>query len=467
MKNISRFMSILLCLLLGASMVSCAKPDISDPLAENPELIQNVTNDWMPVLSEEECLKTMGLGNSEDTLHVATHVRSRNYGNFLYFLGYNTYKNKTGKEVSKRMLMRYDLRTAQSYPACADSACLHRDEGCPFYNISVSGFVMEGNMVYMLTAASTDDGNVDTSKKGGICSYNLDTLEYEWICDREVSALSYLGYYQNKLYYVQHEYKKDNNEHDKYVWECNIKTEKTKKLFCYGDEKDRGKEGRIPLMIDEKGRMLFINFISMDSTAVYQESTVAFEYAELEKDAEVKKIVEHNARFDWLSHQTLQYHDGKLYFSEFAERSEEIAYTVNGKEYSTSTVRHAICYVDINTGEIGTLIENTICGFAIAGDYVYYIPYAPEVIEYENGDSLVAKANGSVMQYNLKTGQEKEFKINGRLDLGHAYTYYYRGRLFTYAYDLKDSSDARGAEIEIDLITGEYRKIPKILLQAM
>ena len=48
----------------------------------------------------------------------------------------------------------------------------------------------------------TKDGHVNTSEKGGIYSYNLDTLEYKLIAEYETGAANFFGYYDNKLYYV-------------------------------------------------------------------------------------------------------------------------------------------------------------------------------------------------------------------------------------------------------------------------
>ena len=47
------------------------------------------------------------------------------------------------------------------------------------------------------------------------------------------------------------------------------------------------------------------------------------------------------------------------------------------------------------------------------------------------------------------------------------YTYYYHGRLFTYGVFVNNDNQLEEYEIEIDLVTGEYRRIPKILLQTM
>ena len=466
MKKRTKLTSWVLLLTFLLSLFSCGKPDISDPLAENPDLFDDTENNWLPLLSKEECLETMGLGSSEDTIYATDNVRSYNYGNFVYYVGFYTFNSGSGKETKRKMLMRYNLCTGESYPAYRDSACTHQNAVCPLYLNNMESIIMEKNVIYILTSQVTDDGAVDTSKKGGIYSYNLDTLEYDYICERETGVNSFLGYYNGKLYYVQYEYEKDSNKHGKYIWSCDVKSGKTQKLFQYGDESDKLYAGRTPILIDEKGRLLFINFVSFDANAIYDTSDISFEYATLTKNAEVVTIAEYRSLFTLSSYQSLRYANGKLFFNEEVSR-ESYTYYSEGKELSQTTYCDAILYLDIENKEVKTLLPRTIFGFDVAGDYLYYIPYAPEVIEYENGDSRVAKTNGNVMQYNLKTGQEKEFKVNGRLNLGHGYTYYYRGRLFTFAYDLKDSSSWLGAEIEIDLMTGEYRQIPKALLQLM
>ena len=206
MKYFMRMIASFLCLVFAVTLLSCAKPDISDPLAKNPDLMENVTNDWMPILEKEECLATMGMGNSEDTIHLSTNWRFANYGNCLYFWGYYTYKAESGAEMRKPMLMRYDLRTGETYPACRDSACLHRDESCPFFMGNINAYIMDKNIIYMLKC-ETKDGEVDTSKPGGIYSYNVDTMEYKLIAERETGATNYFGYHDKKLYYVQNEYK--------------------------------------------------------------------------------------------------------------------------------------------------------------------------------------------------------------------------------------------------------------------
>lgn len=445
------------------SLISCGK--IKDPLAENPELMENITNNWMPILSEEECLETMGLGNSKDTQSIITRERCHHYGNCVYFWDYTMgYEEETGKPIVKRMLQRYDLRNGQTYPVCRDSACLHDSEACSFFSGNISWFVIVDNMIYLLWAEDKS-GNEDTQKKGYICSYNLETLKYKRICEREAGVYNFMTYHDGKIYYVQHEYPDETNKHEKYIWSCDVKTGKTQKLFQYGTNEDSTYQGRAPLMVDEKGRMLFMNFISFDANA-RKESVIVFEYAELKKGAEIVEVARYTGPFESASYDTLQYSNGRLYFSALQEK---IPYTHlwNGEEREATMMRDAIVYVDMNTGEVGKLPNDAIFGFAIAGDYLYYFPYDPKLYDYENEfgkQQTMIKNNGTVVQRNLKTGEEKVFPIKGNYSFGTSKTYYYRGRLFTHGVHPSENG-VNGTPVEIDLISGEVREIDLTVLQ--
>ena len=176
MKNISRFMSILLCLLLVASIISCGK--IKDPLAENPELMDNVENNWAPLMSEEEAAATMGLKGNQEY-----------YNGFIYYMDNYLYTDsKTGEKIETNMIFRYDMNTGIVSPACRDSACAHNDEFCPFFfeNAVIIRFQIANDCLYYLTA-SKRAGHIDTSKKGAVHCYNLKTLRYKKLFEFDVN----------------------------------------------------------------------------------------------------------------------------------------------------------------------------------------------------------------------------------------------------------------------------------------
>ena len=463
MKKMQRIIGMLLLCSVAIGLFSCGK--IKDPLAD----MDNITNNWMPILSEEECLATMGLGNSKDTLPIISRARSNNYGNCIYYCQYDLVPADEDEPNTNmtlvRTFMRYDLRNGESYPVCRDSACLHNSESCPLYAGCIEWHIIVDDTIYMLWADINKTGEVNTKRKGYICSYNLETLEFKRICERDAGVYNFMTYHDGKIYYVQYEYPDETNKHEKYLWSCDVKTGKTQKLFQYGSEKDNAYQGRAPLMVDEKGRMLFMNFVSFDANA-RKESVIVFEYAELKKGAEIVEVVEYTGYFERASYDTLQYSNGRLYFSALQE---EIPYTHlwNGEEREATMLRDAIVYVDMNTGEVGKLPNDAIFGFAIAGDYLYYFPYDPKLYDYENEfgkQQVMATTNGTVIQRNLKTGEEKVFPIKGNYDFVSSTTYYYRGRLFTYGTDMSGYNVWSGS-MEIDLISGEVREIDAQVLR--
>lgn len=441
-------------------LCSCGNDKFKDPLAENPELLDEVENTWVPILSEEECLETLGLGNSKDTIPMSTNLRSRNYGSFLFFPGYYTYKTVSGKEDKQYMLLRYDMRTGETYPACRDSACLHRDESCPLNLGNLSQYIIVDNIMYLLTFEATDTGKVDTSKKGGVYSYNLDTLEYKLLFERETGVLSYFDYYDGKLYFVQYEYADESNKHDKYIWSFDLKSKKKEKLFKFGDETDTTFSGRDPLLIDEKGRMVFINYIDFDATDLSGDSTIAIEYAELKKGAKITRSAKISGYFSLFSYKTLHYANGRIFYNEQLSE-EEISYHSQGKDRTKTAVRFGIKYIEVETGKTGYIDENVNCGIGIAGDYLYYTAHEPEIIDLGEDKKAYCRGRQKVTQYSLKTGDKKTFDI-GNLEIATSDTYYYRGRLFTYVYDRTVGTEY---PVEIDLTTGQSREIPHNLLQ--
>ena len=90
---------------------------------------------------------------------------------------------------------------------------------------------------------------------------------------------------------------------------------------------------------------------------------------------------------------------------------------------------------------------------------MYYVPYDPFTVEYENGDSVVMRSHGRIVQRHLVTSEEKEFVIDDKYDVGGLRMFCFRGRLFTSVIDYNKDSD-RIAVVELDLLTGKYRSVP-------
>ena len=86
--------------------------------------------------------------------------------------------------------------------------------------------------MYYMTLKITDDGNVDTSKAGGIYRYDMKTFECKLLTRIDTGVNGFFNYYKGKIYYVQNEYRdKETNEYTEYIWSCDAKTGKTEKLF--------------------------------------------------------------------------------------------------------------------------------------------------------------------------------------------------------------------------------------------
>ena len=143
MKNITRFVSILLCLLLGASTISCGFGDISDPLAENPELMNDAINNWLPLMPEEEAEELTGLKG-----------RKAYHDGCIYYIDQYSTKVKPGMKPKWYTLFRYDMNTGVTSLACRDAACPHNDEFCPFFfqDTSIIKFQIVNDSLYFLTA---------------------------------------------------------------------------------------------------------------------------------------------------------------------------------------------------------------------------------------------------------------------------------------------------------------------------
>ena len=450
MKILTKLTSLVLLLTFLLSLFSCGK--IKDPIAENPELMDNVST-WIPLLSGEEAEQTMGLYGSQFS-----------YKNCVYYRDYYTFVNpKTGTQSKRYTIVRYDAYTGITRPACMDSACAHMDQNCPFYQADdILAFRIVDEMLYYQTAKYVN-GKVNTSQKGGIHSYNLDTMEYTYLCDWEACDNTGLHYYDGNIYFVQCELHKNDNGYDKCIWSYNLKSDEKEMLFVYGDKSDGVLAGRSPYRVDAQGYMIFLHLPSdYELMNFITPQTIIFEKAKLVKNAEIETAAEVEAKFSTFSFQGLRYYDGKYFFPELAG-TETISYLKDGKETQETRSKFSIYCVDLATGECKLLVENTVLGYDIAGDYLYYLPFKPEVVEYENGRQDVFATRGTIMQYNLQSGETNTFSVNEDLELGSFYFYYFRGRLLVYIRD-HAKGDVSETAVEYDILTGEYRAISESII---
>ena len=449
MRYSFKFASVFLCLVLVASIISCGK--IKDPLAENPELMDNVENNWAPLMSEEEATATMGLKG-----------KKAYYDGYIYYIGYYLYKNpQTGKESEMKMLVRYNMNTGVVSPACRDAACTHRNESCPFYGKTIISFEIANDSLYFFTA-SKRGGHIDTSQKGAIHRYNLNTIKYEKLFEFDVNDNSTFFCTDEYIYYTQCDFHVNDNGYDQCVYSYHLDSGKKEKLFVYGDKNDSFISGCSPLLIDEKGRMLFMELPeNWEGFNLDTPQTIIFKRAELKKGAKVETLAEIEAIFEVYSYETVCYHDGKILFQELAERT---YVSLEGNQFERGLLNYAIRYVDLETGKFETLVKNTTEGIDVAGEYLYYRSFNPEVIEYEEGRQEVSVSRGKFYQLNLKTGETKEFLMEKTIELCSIKFAYVRGRLYSYIRN-HANNEAIGKTMEYDIATGKYRIVPKELIR--
>ena len=283
MKLFRRSLLVFLCLSIVCIFFSCG--DVKDPLAN--ETIEE--NNWLPLLSEEQ-YDEFGLGTYEDTPRLYTDC----YENYIYYKGDFNYTTRDGETSSIYTIMRYDVRTGMSYPACRDAACTHLDESCVFYNAKgIVYFLIQGDTMYYISATVKPNGNIDTSIPGAINSYNLKTMKYKYITEWEACDEALMQYYDNCLYFAQVELHKNDNNYDKYIWSYNLKTDRKERLFKYGDNNDISPAGSNPFIVDEKGRMIFMNLPTDYYPGGFGETTrISFSYRNLKKGAEDITIVD-------------------------------------------------------------------------------------------------------------------------------------------------------------------------------
>lgn len=480
MKNSGKITVCLICIMFVLSCISCSSPKIKDPLASiskdsggsgvnsgasespgnsgasespgNSETSEPPVDAWAPLLTEEEAIAEFGLGSRKDTVGASLRAR-RCDGEFAYYRGEYSYAG-VGKEETFSALLRYNMRTGTSEPACRDAACTHQNANCPFSKPEeIKNFFIDDGVLYYLRVKLKSNGKIDTSREGGLYSYNLKTLECKYLCPWEGCNSIYLDLYGDSLYYIQHEFHTKDNGYDRWVWSCDIATGKREQLFCFGDEKDTMFRGRYPVTIDEQGRFIFRNNLSEVMPIEVKDVTVVFEYAELKKNAELVTIgKEFTVCFDIVTLQGFLYANSKVYYPENAGE-EVFTVTLNGQEMQIPVVRRAVRCVDMRTGEIQTVAENVSGGFKLGGKYLYYTPFKPEKI-----GSYVRATRGEIIQVNLETGEERVLKIDKNIEICGAgpVNFYYRGRLFTRIFDIPKDT---GYDVEIDLSTGKYRKI--------
>ena len=214
--------------------------------------------------------------------------------------------------------------------------------------------------------------------------------------------------------------------------------------------------------IDEKGYIIFLNLpenwepFNWDTP-----QTIALERAKLKKDAKIETVAEINAIFEVYAYESIHYHDGGIIFQELTEST---YISLNGHQFDYRLLNYSIRYVDFETGELKTLVENTTEGIDVAGDYLYYRSLDPEILEYGEELQEIALSRGKFHQFNLKTGETKEFLMDESISLESIRFVYVRGRLFAYIRNYANK-ETRGNPMEYDIATGKYRTIPKELIE--
>jgi hypothetical protein len=283
-------------------------------------------------------------------------------------------------------------------------------------------------------------------------------MQYKYLCDWNACETSGISYHNDKLYYVQCDWHEDGG-YDQYIWSFDLKTGKNEKLLMFGDENDDFLHGRSTSFIDEQGRMIFLHLPSdYDILNFTSKQTIIFERAELKKDATPEKIAEFDAKFNVFSYETLRYHDGKILFQEPTE-----LINIELNKNAVNLYNFSVKYVDTETGDLKTLLENTMQGYDIAGDYLYYRPFVPEVLTHTDGHQTVSQSQGKFAQLNIKTGEIKEYQMDNNLELLSGNFSYVGGRLFGYMRDYTNPETGI-LPIEYDIATGEYREAPETVV---
>ena len=465
MKNHKKIIVCLLCVLLTLPLISCNPTAIKDPLANGETQESTPGNDapnlWAPLISEQEAKEDFGFGSRQDTVHPALNAR-KCYGEFVYYRGEYTFE---GTENAKpvKMLLRYNMETGKSEPACRDSACTHDKDDCPFYKPDeIKRFFIDDGVLYYLRVNLKPSGKIDTSKAGGIHSYNLKTMEYKYLCKWEGCESTFLDLYGDFIYYFQYDFHTDDNGYDVWVWSCNINSRETEKLFCWGNETDTMFQGRQPMTIDEKGRLIFQNIKNGYMPPEEKQVDIVFEAAELKKDAELQVLgKEQKINMSFNTFVGFVYANSKIYYPEKVGKK-MYSITENGQSVQIPVYYYTVRSIDLESGETKTVIENTAGNFAIGGKYLYCTPFKPKTVNLESGQTVIT-TYGEVIQINLETGEERCFEIGENIELGiiGQNFFYYRGRLFA---NIVDTDIGTLFYAEFDIPTGKYREsIPEMV----
>lgn len=464
MKKMLTFITSIVLIL---QLASCNNVNYNDPLstvtADMPITEELPKNDWVPLISDDEAINAFGFGSRQDTAHPAFNAR-KCYGEFVYYCGEYIYE---GTENAKpvKMLLRYNMETGKSEPACRDSACTHDKDDCPFYKPDeIKRFFIDDGVLYYLRVKLKPSGKIDTSKAGGIHSYNLKTMEYKYLCKWEGCESTFLDLYGDFIYYFQYDFHTDDNGYDVWAWSCNINNGETEKLFCWGDETDTMFQGRKPMTIDEKGRLIFQNIKNGYMPPEEKEVDIVFEAAELKKDAEPQVLgKEQKINMSFNTFVGFVYANSKIYYPEKAGKK-MYSITENGQSVQIPVYYYTVRSIDLESGETETVIENTAGNFAIGGKYLYCTPFKPKKVNLECGQTVIT-TYGEVIQINLENGEERRFKISENIELGliGQNFFYYRGRLFANIVDTDIGTHIYG---EFDIPTGKYRELVTEIVNA-
>lgn len=394
-----------------------------------------------------------GAGNLSDTNNMPFSAGRHCWGDHIYYRGRMT--DDSGSYIT---MLDYDISTGEIRPACADSVCTHRKgSSCPFLAVAGKGdaesgvvnyFVDEG-VIYYIVRRVDQKGNVDLKgeQTALICSYNPSNMAYKILGEWAPCATSFFTKYKNMLYYIQYEAHREDEDYDIDLVSLDLSTGRTKKEYRLRENGNSPYGG--PDGLTEDGTFLMSKAVSRTFYGAYRcEYVYNFYTLTLNDKPEIKTIAE-NVTVDTNSFNAAIIYKNSL-FTQWQIKD------INGQ-----TV-FKVEKIDLSSGEHTVLTEESTGGYTFAGKYLYYVPYAPEIVSVGDYPDMHCTSLGQIAQYNAETGETKVFTFPKDFWIsGGLYMFAYNGRVYAPVYaaveSLYEQFGGLLGVLEIDLYTGSYR----------
>ena len=393
-----------------------------------------------------------GVGNLSDTKMSPAAAGAHCWGSHIYFRG--TMTDDSGSYVT---MLDYDTQTGEVRPACADSVCTHRaGSSCPFLAAAGKGdaesgivnYFVDDGIIYYIARRVDQKGNVDMQGKQTalICSYDPSGAVYRVLGEWAPCANPFFTKYGDKLYFVQFDAHKEDEDYDIDLCSLDLSTESVKIEFRFRKDGESPYGG--PIGMTEDGDFLFRKSTSNLFYGAYHNERIYHFYRISLKDGITVETVAEN-----LTVQTNRASAGiwyeNLYFTQYpVSDSADTSYRIE--------------QIDLNTGKRTVVADNSTLGYCFSGKYLYYLPYEPQTVSVGEFPEMRCSSLGKVAQYNAETEETKIFTVSKDFWIsGSLYMFVYMGKLYAPVYAAAEALygkfDGLLGVLEIDLSGGTYR----------